>query len=115
MQLYYKTSERITKGGFAGDGDVAFFAPKIAKEPIAELPDFPRDVFAPPPATMDRNKEANELSTFAASSAQAGDFEMAVEWQKKANQLYTIAEDRKKGEERLRLYQQRKSYREDNK
>jgi hypothetical protein len=52
------------------------------------------------------------LGTLAAAYAEAGDFDKAVEWQGKANKLYTGAEDRKKGEERLKLYRDKKPYRE---
>ena len=77
--------------------------------------DFPDDVFAPPPTSTDRNNEANRLETLAASYAQAGDFEKAVYLQKEANKLYTNADDRQKGEDRLKLYQQREPYREQDK
>ena len=61
-------------------------------------------MFAPPATSIERNKEANRLDTLAASYAQAGDFEQAVVFQEKANQLYTDANDRKKGYDRLKLY-----------
>ena len=72
-------------------------------------------MFAPPPTSIDRNEEANRLETLAASYAQAGDFEKAVYLQKEANELYTNADDRKKGEDRLKLYQQRKAHRDEDK
>jgi hypothetical protein len=37
---------------------------------------------------------------------------MAVEWQEKANKLYADADARKKGEDRLKLYKEKKPYRE---
>ena len=52
------------------------------------------------------------LGTLAAAYAEAGDFDKAVEWQEKANKLYTDADDRKKGEDRLNLYKEKKPYRE---
>ena len=57
-------------------------------------------------------KEPNCLGTLAAAYAEAGDFEKAVEWQEKANKRYPDAKDKKAGEERLKLYQARKPYRE---
>ena len=52
------------------------------------------------------------LGTLAAAYVEAGDFDKAVELQEKANKLYRDAEDRKKGEERLKLYRDKKPYRE---
>jgi tetratricopeptide (TPR) repeat protein len=52
------------------------------------------------------------ISTLAASYAEAGDFDKAVVFQEKVNSLYTAPEDRKQGEERLRLYRERKPYRQ---
>ena len=42
-----------------------------------------------------------------------GQFDKAVEWQEKANALYADAEDKKKGEGRLKLYKEKKPYREE--
>jgi len=55
------------------------------------------------------------LDTLAAACAEMGDFDKAVEWQDKANRLFVNADDRKKGEDRLYLYQHRKPYREEDK
>ena len=57
-------------------------------------------------------KQANHLGTLAAAYAEVGDFDKAVEWQEKANKLYTDADDRKKGEEWLKLFKEKKPYRE---
>jgi tetratricopeptide (TPR) repeat protein/serine/threonine protein kinase len=57
-------------------------------------------------------KEAYHLGTLAAAYAEVSDFAKAVEWQEKANGLYTDAEGRAKGQERLKLYRNRKPYRE---
>ena len=57
-------------------------------------------------------KDANMLATLAAAYAEVGDFDKAVEWQEKANKHYANADDRKKGEDRLKLYKDRKPYRE---
>ena len=73
-----------------------------------------------PDAKHRDGRKAVELATRAcelneAAYAEAGDFDKAVEWQEKASKLYTDADDRKKGEDRLKLYQQRKPYREEDK
>ena len=47
----------------------------------------------------------------ASAYAEAGKFDKAVAWQAKANKLYTDADDKKKGEERLKLYRDKKPYR----
>jgi len=56
-------------------------------------------------------KDANKLGILAAVYAESGDFDKAVEWQEKANKLNTDAEDKKKGDERLKLYKDKKPYR----
>ena len=58
-------------------------------------------------------KEAYYLGTLAAAYAESGEFDKAGEWQVKANTLYTDAEVRKKGEDRLKLYKDKKPYREE--
>lgn len=60
-------------------------------------------------------KDAHMLDTLAAACAEVGDFDKAVEWQAKANRPFVNADDRKKGEDRLYLYQHRKPYREEDK
>ncbi len=57
-------------------------------------------------------KDAFPLGTLAAANAEAGDFDAAVKWQTKANGLYVDPADKVKGEERLKLYQEKKPYRE---
>jgi tetratricopeptide (TPR) repeat protein len=57
-------------------------------------------------------KEAYMVGTLAAASAEAGDFGAAMKWQTKANGLYSDADDKKKGESRLKLYQEKKPYHE---
>ena len=56
-------------------------------------------------------KDADDLGSLAAAYAEVGDFEKAIEFQEKASKLYTDSEDRKKGEDRLSLYKERKPYR----
>jgi tetratricopeptide (TPR) repeat protein len=55
---------------------------------------------------------ASYVATLAAADAESGDFDSAVKWQAKANALYPEAEDRTKGETRLKLYREKTPYRE---
>ncbi len=58
-------------------------------------------------------KKAHYVGTLAAAYAEAGDFDSAVKWQKKAIDLLTEEEElRADFEERLKLYQSGKPYRE---
>jgi tetratricopeptide (TPR) repeat protein len=57
-------------------------------------------------------KDPDSLGTLAATYAEAGDFAAAIEWQEKANRLYEDGDDKRKGEDRLKLYRQKKPYRE---
>jgi hypothetical protein len=59
-------------------------------------------------------KAAYTIDSLAAAHAELGDFDEAMKWQAKVNALYTDAEDRAKGQERLRLYREKKPYRETN-
>jgi tetratricopeptide (TPR) repeat protein len=59
-------------------------------------------------------KDADRLDTLAAAYAEAGDFDAAVTWQSKANALFTDAEIKKGGQERLQHYREKKPYRETN-
>jgi tetratricopeptide (TPR) repeat protein len=60
----------------------------------------------------DLGKDAYQLDTLAAAYAEAGDFDAAVKCQIKANELYPDPADKRKGEQRLELYRQRKPYRD---
>jgi tetratricopeptide (TPR) repeat protein len=57
-------------------------------------------------------KGAYNLGTLAAACAEAGDFDAAIRWQAKAQDLYSDERDRQKGRSRLELYKQRKPYRD---
>ena len=57
-------------------------------------------------------KDAYDLGTLAASYAAANHFTKAVQWQQKANALYTDPDAKKKGAELLTLYQHKTPYRE---
>ena len=57
-------------------------------------------------------KEAHHVATLAAAYAEAGEFERAIQYQDRANKLFTDAEDKVKGEERLKLYKDKKPYRQ---
>ena len=56
-------------------------------------------------------KSANDVDTLAAACAEVGTFDKALEWQEKANKLYADTGDRKKGEDRIKLYKDKKPYR----
>jgi hypothetical protein len=45
--------------------------------------------------------------------AKSGDFDKAVEYQEKSNKLFTDTEDRKNGEERLKLFKDKKPFRDE--
>ena len=66
----------------------------------------------PPAGELSEYTDAFHVGTLAAAHAEAGEFEAAVKWQLKANALYPDAKDRKVGEARLKLYQDKKPYRE---
>ncbi len=56
--------------------------------------------------------EAVYLMILAAACAETGDFESAVKWQTKANELYSDTKEKTKGEGRLKLYRQKQPYRD---
>ena len=62
-------------------------------------------------ALTDR-KDADKLGTLAAAYAQAGSFDEAVVWQKKAMENSQNEEDRQRSEARLTLFQAKKPYRQ---
>ena len=58
-------------------------------------------------------KDAEALTALAAAYAETGNFELAVKWQGKALELLTQDEaGRGAYQERLKLYQEKKPYRE---
>jgi hypothetical protein len=57
-------------------------------------------------------KVAQPLATLAAAYAENGDFERAVEWQTKANELSSTSNDRSEGAERLALYRSQTAVRD---
>ena len=57
-------------------------------------------------------KDPYGLATLAAAQGEAGDFVSAVEWQSKANSLYSDREEKTKGKARLKLYQEKQPYRD---
>jgi tetratricopeptide (TPR) repeat protein len=58
-------------------------------------------------------KDANLIDTLAAAHAEAGDFDRAVEHLRKANDLCSDAGRKRRGEQRLELYRDKKPYREE--
>ena len=57
-------------------------------------------------------KDSNHIDTLAAAYAEIGDFDKAVESQELSVKLNPNAEGKKIGEERLKLYQNKKPYRD---
>ena len=85
----------------------------LATCPDAKLRDGQRAVESATRAfELSEWKVADNLGTLAAAYAQAGRFDKAVEWEEKATKLYIDPEDKKKGEERMKLYKDKKPYRE---
>jgi hypothetical protein len=56
--------------------------------------------------------DASYLETLAMAYAEAGDFESAVKWQTKANDLCSHPDLKTRGESRRKLYQEKKTIRE---
>ena len=57
-------------------------------------------------------KNAAYIDTLAAACAELGDFESALKWQTEAIGLSSNAKDRERAEARLKLYQNKKPYRD---
>jgi hypothetical protein len=55
--------------------------------------------------------KASNVDTLAAAHAEHGDFDKAVHWQAEAIKLLPDGDQKKKSEERLRLYKEKKPYR----
>jgi tetratricopeptide (TPR) repeat protein len=56
-------------------------------------------------------KKASNDDTLAAAYAERGEFDKAVQRQEEAIKMFADADERKRGEERLRLYKEKKPYR----
>ena len=61
---------------------------------------------------LTRWKEAYCLETLAAAYAEAGDFASAVKWQVKAIELEADPKEKEEYRARLKLFQEKKPYRE---
>ena len=61
---------------------------------------------------LTRWKEAYCLETLAAAYAETGDFASAVKWQTKAIELEADAKEKDEYQARLKLYQEKKPFRE---
>ncbi len=61
---------------------------------------------------LTRWKEAYCLETLAAAHAEAGDFASAVKWQVKAIELEADPKEKEEYRPRLKLFQEKKPYRE---
>ena len=57
-------------------------------------------------------KDAYHVDTLATAHAEAGDFDAAVKWETKALTLYAAGKNREGGHARLKLYQDKKPYRQ---
>ncbi|HXI61204.1 MAG TPA: hypothetical protein VNF70_00785, partial [Pyrinomonadaceae bacterium] len=69
--------------------------------------------FARKAAELTKWEDANVLDTLAAAYAEVGDFEEAIKWENKALSLPELTKgDEEKVRQRLRLYAERKRYRQ---
>jgi hypothetical protein len=57
-------------------------------------------------------KVPNNIGTLSAACSEAGDFDAAVKWQSKAIKLLTDEKEKEDFRSRLKLYQEKKPYRE---
>jgi tetratricopeptide (TPR) repeat protein len=61
---------------------------------------------------LTQHADASLLDVLAAAFAEAGDFDSAVRWQSQANSMHAEADEKSRGEMRLKLYQNRKPCRD---
>lgn len=107
----YRSAMRIDPDSVAAHHNSAWF---WATFPDRRFRDGKRAVEAATRACeITKWRDAEELGVLAAAFAEAGDFAKALEWQEKANTLYTEADDREDGAERLKLYKKRVPFRDD--
>ena len=57
-------------------------------------------------------KDPNNIDTLSAACAEAGDFDVAVKWQSKAVELLSDEKEKEDYRSRLKLYQEKKPYRQ---
>jgi tetratricopeptide (TPR) repeat protein len=108
----YEAAVRVDPGYALAFNDLAWLR---ATCPVAEFRDGAKAVEQASKASELTNfKKARYVGTLAAAYAEAGDFKSAVKWQKKAIDLLTEEEEQLRAdfEERLKLYQSGKPYRQ---
>jgi tetratricopeptide (TPR) repeat protein len=83
------------------------FASFLATCPVASYRDGKRAVeLATKACILSQWSDADAFEALAAARAEVGEFDMAVQWQTKANVLRHSAADRDEGQARLKLYQE---------
>ncbi len=108
----YEAAVRVDPGYALAFNDLAWLR---ATCPVAEFRDGAKAVEQASKASELTNwKKARCVGTLAAAYAETGDFDSAVKWHKKAIDLLTKEEEQLRAdfEERLKLYQSGKPYRE---
>ena len=108
----YETAVRVDPDRALAFNDLAWLRATCV---VAEFRDGAKAVEEATKASELTNwKKAHYVGTLAAAYAEAGDFDSAVKWQKKTIDLLTEEEEELRAdfEERLKLYQSGKPYRE---